>query len=126
MNPFQLALVFDNLQALRYMTVRLNCNLRNSLNAPDQIFHGLLIKHSNKVKKECWPLFVAINNQNLKIFMFLWQDIGNKYNVSAATGYGNLNSTDIIRLGQDKELTKKGFNKILNIIQAPRIPSYQQ
>jgi len=85
-----------------------------------------MIKHSNKVKKECWPLFVAINNQNLKIFMFLWQDIGNKYNVSAATGYGNLNSTDIIRLGQDKELTKKGFNKILNIIQAPRTPSYQQ
>lgn len=40
--------------------------------------------------------------------MFLWQDIGNKYNVSAASGYGNLNSQEIIRLGQDKKL--KGFN----------------
>ena len=84
------------------MTVRLNCNLRNSLNAPDQIFYGLMVKNSNKVKKECWPLFVAINNQNLKMLMFLWQDIGKKYNVSAATGFGNLNSSDKISLGQDK------------------------
>jgi len=35
---------------------------------------------------------VAINNMNLKMLMFLWQDLGNIYNTSVGTGYGNLNS----------------------------------
>jgi hypothetical protein len=27
------------------------------------------------MQQECWPLFVAINNKNLEMLVYLWQDI---------------------------------------------------
>ena len=72
MNPYQLAVIFNNLKALRYMTLKLNNHLRLCLDAPELTHGGLQIKESNQVKKECWPLFVAINNNNIKMLMFLW------------------------------------------------------
>jgi hypothetical protein len=46
---------------------------------------------------------VAINNINLSMLMFLWQDIGNDYNISVGTGYGNVNSQLVLEVGQDKK-----------------------
>jgi len=54
---------------------------------------------------------VAINNNNIKMLMFLWQDIGNAYNVSAASGYGNVNSSITLQLGQDKQLKRRGYKE---------------
>jgi len=34
MNPYQLAIVFNNLKGLRYMTIRLNQHLRLCINGP--------------------------------------------------------------------------------------------
>ena len=47
MNPYQMAIVFNNLKALRYLTIRLKNHLRLSLNAPDMLHGGLQIKESN-------------------------------------------------------------------------------
>ena len=30
------------------------------------------------MQMECWPIFVAINNRDLEMIMYLWQDIGNE------------------------------------------------
>ena len=108
MNPYQLAIIFNNLKALRYLTTKLNQHLRLSLNAPSLNHGGLQIKEANQIKRECWPLFVAVNNKNLQMLMFLWQDLGNKYNISVGTGYGNVNSRVSIKLGQDVRLRKMG------------------
>lgn len=119
MNPYQLAIIFNNLKALRYMTIRLKGHLRLCLDAPDLTHGGLQIKESNQTKKECWPLFVAINNNNMQMLMFLWQDISNVYNVSVGTGYGNVNSAQALKLGQDKNMKKKSYTYT-------RQPGYQQ
>ena len=42
---------------------------------------------------------MAINNINLQMLMFLWQDIGNDYNISVGTGYGNVNSKLVLEVG---------------------------
>ena len=50
MNPYQLAIIFNNLKALRYMTTKLNLHLRLSLNAPQLNHGGLQIKEANQIK----------------------------------------------------------------------------
>lgn len=63
-----------------------------SINSPEITHGGLQLNEVNQILKESWSLFVAVNNRNLEMLMFLWQDLGNTYNVSVGTGYGNLNS----------------------------------
>lgn len=77
MNPYQLAIIFNNLKGLRYLTIRLNHHLRLCINGPEINFGGLQIENQDKIGKECWSLFVAIHNTSLKMLMFLWQDLGN-------------------------------------------------
>ena len=115
MNPYQLAIIFNNLKGLRYMTIRLNRHLRLCLNGPEINYGGLQVKDQNVISKECWPLFVAINNMNIKMLMFLWQDLGNIYNTSIGTGYGNVNSELSISLGQDKKFKKLGITESQNL-----------
>lgn len=92
MSPYHLAVIFNNLKGLRYMTNRLNKHMRLCMNGPEINYGGLQVKDQNIIHKESWPLFVAINNMNLKMLMYLWQDLGNIYNTSVGTGYGNVNS----------------------------------
>lgn len=99
MNPYQLAVVFNNLLGLRYLTIRLNQHLRLCMNGPEVNYGGLQVQNQNDVDKECWCLYVAIHNLNLKMLMFLWQDLGNSYNTSVGTGFGNLNSAIQLAMG---------------------------
>lgn len=123
MNPYQLAIIFNNIKGLRYLSIRLNQHLRLCLNGPEINFGGLQVKDQNITQTECWPLFVAINNTNLKMLMFLWQDIGNLYNTSVGSGYGNLNSKISIKLGQDRNLSSLGIRQWQNLMQQPLAPS---
>ena len=41
MNPYQLAIIFNNLKGLRYMTIRLNQHLRLCINGPEINYGGL-------------------------------------------------------------------------------------
>jgi spore coat protein U-like protein len=72
MNPYHIAIIFNNLKGLRYLTIRLNQHLRLCLNAPDINYGGLQVRDQNIINRECWSLFVAINNINLSMLMFLW------------------------------------------------------
>jgi len=60
---------------------------------------------------------------NIKMLMFLWQDLGNIYNTSVGTGYGNINSELSIKLGQDRQFKKMGITEALNLQQKPLAPS---
>lgn len=126
MNPYQLAVIFNNLKGLRYLTIKLNKHLRMCIDGPEFNFGGLQIENQNKIEKECWCLFVAIHNMSLKMLMFLWQDLGNVYNTSIGTGYGNINSEIQLRLGQDKNYAKLGFTKDHELMQRPIMPAQEQ
>ena len=109
------------------MTIRLNKHLRLCINGPEISYGGLQVVDQNVVDKECWSLYVAINNMNLEMLQFLWQDLGNNYNVSVGTGYGNLNSAMQLELGQDKIFKKKGVHpQVLNLMQKPIAPGSEQ
>ena len=60
------------------------------------------------------------------MLMFLWQDLGNHYNTSAGTGYGNINSRVSLKLGQDKQLRALGVKDYQDKTQRPLGPSSQQ
>lgn len=76
MNPFQLAVIYDNIKALRFMVTKLNTHLRLNLMAPPICQGALQMRDSSLAYEECWPLFVAIQNKNLMMLMYLWQDAG--------------------------------------------------
>ena len=59
------------------------------------------------------------------MLMFLWQDLGNVYNITASAGFGNLNSKISILLGQDSKLNKLGIKDYQNLIPRPMGPSSQ-
>mmetsp|Transcript_32819 Transcript_32819/g.50123 ORF Transcript_32819/g.50123 Transcript_32819/m.50123 type:complete len:84 (+) Transcript_32819:886-1137(+) len=76
MNPFQLAVCYNNTKALDFMATKLASHLRTNLMAPHISCGALQIKDFNLIYKECWPLFVAINHRSQPMLKYIWEEFG--------------------------------------------------